>query len=302
MTTTSESTARWRSALVATLVERGALTDPAWRDAFTAVPREAFVPRFARREQDRQLVYYDHHDQAAGFFTAVYSDCSLLTRFNSAGIATSSSTQPSLMAIMLERLDVHDRDTVLEIGTGTGYNAALLAHRLGEEAVTTIDIDPNAAADAERALVRTGYQPAIRCGDGAAGVPTRAPFDRIIATCGVPRIPRAWIDQTRPGGKILANVSFGLVLLTVTADDVAAGRFDTEPAAFMQLRHELDDTVPLMTEVLALVNDDGNTRPTTIPDDLNHAVVEFLTALILPEVHRTILYIDPATHVPIPLS
>lgn len=82
-----------------TLVDRGVLTDLTWR--------EAFVPCFARREQGGQLVHYDHAAEGGtvDFLAAVYADTSLITRFNAAGIATSSSTQPSLMAIMLERLD-----------------------------------------------------------------------------------------------------------------------------------------------------------------------------------------------------
>jgi protein-L-isoaspartate O-methyltransferase len=112
--------------LVKTLVDRGVLTDLAWREAFATVPREAFVPRFARREQCGQLVHYDHaaEDGTVDFIAAVYSDTSLITRFNAAGIATSSSTQPSLMTIMLERLDIHEGHTVL---TGSSPPAACLA-------------------------------------------------------------------------------------------------------------------------------------------------------------------------------
>ena len=140
-----------RAELVKTLVDRGVLTDLAWREAFATVPREAFVPRFTRREQGGQLVHYDHAAEGGtvDFLAAVYSDTSLITRFNAAGIATSSSTQPSLMTIMLERLDIHDGHTVLEIGTGSGYNAALLAHRLGDEAVTTIDVHPDRTVEPE---------------------------------------------------------------------------------------------------------------------------------------------------------
>lgn len=203
MSTALDPAAPWRAGLVTTLVNRGVLRDPAWCEAFATVPREVFVPRFARRKQGGQLV---HYDRATGggtveFLAAVYSDDSLITRFSAAGTAASSSSQPSLMAIMLEALDIQQGDTVLEIGTGTGYHAALLAHRLGDDAVTTIEVNPDIAAEADQALAHAGYHPTVVCGNGADGVPTRAPFDRIIATCSVSRIPTAWITQTKPGGK-----------------------------------------------------------------------------------------------------
>jgi methyltransferase of ATP-grasp peptide maturase system len=302
VTTALDPAAPWRAGLVKTLVERGVLTDPAWREAFATVPREAFVPRFARRERGGDLVHYDHAAESgtADFLAAVYSDSSLITRFNAAGMATSSSSQPSLMAIMLDRLDIHEGDTVLEIGAGTGYHAALLTHRLGNEAVTTIDVDPDIVLEAEHALTYAGYHPTVVCGNGADGVPTRAPFDRIIATCGVSRIPQAWITQTRPGGKILANISLGLIALTVTADGTAIGQFDIEPAGFMRLHDEPADTTPPIREVLAMAHGDGATRTTTIHPQLDYPVtrpvIDFLVALILPGIRHTLLLIDPPTH------
>ncbi|MCZ9339668.1 methyltransferase domain-containing protein, partial [Streptomyces sp. TRM76130] len=104
----------------------------------------------------------------------------------------SSSSQPSLMALMLAELRVADGDRVLEIGAGTGYNAALLCHRLGDDGlVTTVDLDPEITDSARRHLDAAGYHPAVVTGDGARGVPGRAPYDRIIATCALPAVPRA---------------------------------------------------------------------------------------------------------------
>jgi len=298
----------WRAELVTTLVNQGVLRDPAWREAFATVPREVFVPRFTRRfrgkdERDDQLVHYDHTTggETAEFLAAVYSDDSLLTRFSAAGTATSSSSQPSLMASMLEALDIRPGNTVLEIGTGTGYQAALLAHRLGDEAVTTIEVNPEIAAEAERALAQAGYHPTVVCGNGADGVPTRAPFDRIITTCGVLRIPPTWITQTKPGGKILANVSSGLITLTVTAEGTATGQFDTGSIGFMRLHDgPTDPTLPLR-DIVAMALGEGTTQRTTTRLQLDypvfHPVMDFLAALILPGVHRTELLLDPLTHV-----
>ena len=308
MSTALDPAAPWRAELVTTLVNRGVLSDPAWREAFATVPREVFVPRFTRRlrgknEQGDQLVHYDHATGGgtAEFLAAAYSDDSLVTRFNATGTATSSSSQPSLMAIMLEALDIQPGNTVLEIGTGTGYQAALLTHHLGDDAVTTIEVNPEIAIDAEQALAHVGYYPSVVCGNGADGVPVRAPFDRIIATCGVLRIPPAWITQTKPGGKILANVSFGLITLTVTAEGTATGQFDTGSIGFMRLHDGPTDPTPPLRDIVAMARGEGATRRTTTRLQLDypvfHPVMDFLAALILPGVHRTELLIDPPTHV-----
>ncbi|MGQ0777487.1 MAG: methyltransferase domain-containing protein [Pseudonocardiales bacterium] len=293
MTTVVDRSARLRAAMTQTLIDRGALTDPGWCEAFAAVPREVFVPRFARREQRGALVNYDVTDpgQAEKTLGAVYSDTSLLTRFDAGGTAISSSTQPSLMAIMLERLDVCDDMTVLEIGAGTGYHAALLAHRLGDARVTSIDVDPDLVSTAKEALNVAGYQPTLLVGNGAGGVPGRAPFDRIIATCGVSRIPPTWLAQVRPGGKILANLGLGLILLTVDEDGTATGRFDTEPAAFMRLRHDASDIDLPTADLLALADDQGAAvRSVEWLAEIDDPVVEFLTELILPGMRRVTVH------------
>jgi protein-L-isoaspartate O-methyltransferase len=118
----------------------------------------------------------------------------------------SSSTKPDLMIRMLEALDVTDGMRVLEIGTGTGYNAALLSHRLGSAQVCSVDIDPHLVSQARQRLTRLGYTPTVATADGADGLPAHAPFDRIIATCALFAVPTAWIDQLRPGGLALVHI------------------------------------------------------------------------------------------------
>jgi SAM-dependent methyltransferase len=93
-------------------------------------------------------------------------------------VSTSSSTMPSLMARMLEALDVRDGHRVLEIGTGTGYNAALLCHRLGPRNVVSIDIDPTLVAAARSRLADLGYHPTLVAGDGTTGAVQHGPYDR----------------------------------------------------------------------------------------------------------------------------
>ncbi|HWR47240.1 MAG TPA: methyltransferase domain-containing protein [Pseudonocardiaceae bacterium] len=124
----------------------------------------------------------------------VYSDTTLITAVadyaeRGVRIPVSSSSKPDLMVRMLEELDVTDGDRVLEIGTGTGYNAALLSHRLGSQNVFSLDVDPALIAAARPRLTRLGYHPTLAAVDGAAGLAGHAPYARIIATCSVPAIP-----------------------------------------------------------------------------------------------------------------
>jgi protein-L-isoaspartate O-methyltransferase len=127
----------------------------------------------------------------------VYADVPLATRLRD-GELVSSSSQPSLMARMLAELRVADGDRVLEIGAGTGYNAALLAHRLGDGLVTTVDLEPEITESARAHLAAAGHRPTVVTGDGSRGVPEHAPYDRIIATCALTSIPRAWPAQCAP--------------------------------------------------------------------------------------------------------
>jgi hypothetical protein len=104
----------------------------------------------------------------------------------------------------------------------------------------TIDIGPELTALALVRLAEHGYRPFVATGDGAEGVPERAPHDRVIATCGLHEVPQAWIDQTRHGGKILVNMlgpwnGFAMVLLTVHGD-TASGRFQRQWGGFMPRR------------------------------------------------------------------
>lgn len=91
-------------------------------------------------------------------------------------MCTSSASKPDLVLSMLAALDVHDGHTVLEIGTGSGYNAALLAARLGAPSVTTVEIDPGLATSARAALVASGFPVTVLTGDGTQGYPANAPM------------------------------------------------------------------------------------------------------------------------------
>lgn len=236
----------WReraAALASQLADAGVLTDPRWRAAIEQTPRHLFVPRFYR--DDHTII--DGADPATGeqWLDEVYRDDSLVIQRATARGAdqewpTSSSTMPSLMIRMLELLRVTDASRVLEIGTATGYNVALLCHRLGAPQVASIELHPRLAAEAAERLSRLGYRPTLATGDGAAGIPHRAPYDRIIATCAVPEIPAAWIDQLAPGGRIVtdlrAEISSSLAVLDKITPDTVTGRLLEQPGHFMWLR------------------------------------------------------------------
>jgi protein-L-isoaspartate(D-aspartate) O-methyltransferase len=231
-----------RAALVREIDAGGAFAeDPVWRAAFAAVPRHLFVPYYyvAGRGGHRRR-WGESPDPRAReeWLRGVYADVPLATRLRD-GELLSSSSRPSLMARMLAALRVADGNRVLEVGAGTGYNAALLAHRLGDDdLVTTIDLEPEIAESARRHLAAAGHRPFVALGDGARGVPERAPFDRIIATCALPTIPRAWLAQCRPGARVLTPLATGLLVLTVRDRAHAEGRFLPSAASFVPLRGE----------------------------------------------------------------
>ncbi len=266
-------------ALVDQLAEDGALRSPAWRAAFEAVPRHVFVPMVLT---NGEAVSGDDPAHREAWLDLAYTDTSLVTQhqehpsIKTVGdrpllVSTSSSTMPSLMAAMLEALDIQDGQRVLEIGTGTGYNVALLCHRLGADNVVSVEIDPGLVAAAKDHLDSLGYHPTLVAGDGAAGVAECAPYDRIIATAAVADIPLAWIEQLAPGGKILANVRGELAggtlcLLTKDGhDDEVIGPVLPLGGHFMWLRP--DAANPLRSPEPAWVRSDRDAASTTTPLD-----------------------------------
>ena len=292
-----------RHRLVDELSHPGWLT-AAWRPAFATVPRHTFLPRFFRQTPDRSR-YEAVEAGDPGALELVYSNSVLPTQLDGddtrwehsrrvgpvAGVPTCSSTQPALMAVMLHALDVVDGHRVLEIGAGTGYNAALLAHRLGSPLVTTVDIDAGLVHRARRALTAVGYAVTVATVDGEAGYPDGAPYDRIIATCSVPAVPAAWLAQTRPGGVILTSLHReigGGLLLRLTVDDhgAASGRLLDDYGCFMPLRS--CPTVQTSALVRTASQAAGDTHETHLPAPLADDGEGWtaLVALLLPGVAR----------------
>ncbi|MGH3972347.1 MAG: methyltransferase domain-containing protein, partial [Pseudonocardiaceae bacterium] len=193
--------------LVDQLTDRGELT-PAWRESFLAVPRHRFIPDTIWLPNGRSLSPLRRGEDPRGWLDRAYDRDFVVIQVDDGNPdddqgrdITSSASHPGVVAVMLAALDARPGMSVLEIGTGSGYNAALLAARLGADHVTTIEIDPQLAAHARAALTTTGFdRVAVITGDGARGHPARAPYDRIISTTAVTEVPYAWVAQTRPGG------------------------------------------------------------------------------------------------------
>lgn len=223
-----------------------------WRSALATVPRHEFIPDtvwIKNPGRGPTLVPLHRDDDPDRWLELTYGADAVITQVDdghpdgprlAGAMQTSSASAPIIVAIMLVELDVHPGHRVLEIGTGTGYNAALLAHRLGAEHITSIEVDPHVAAQARQALSDTGYDKInVITDDGALGYPLGAPYDRIIATAAVHSIPYPWVEQTRPGGRIVlpwANSYTGaLVALTVDEHGSASGGIVGE-SSFMWLR------------------------------------------------------------------
>jgi methyltransferase of ATP-grasp peptide maturase system len=278
-------------ALIEHLVNRVDLTSPAWRAAFEAIPRHLFAPRFTLPQN---LGGYAHDATAAidsaqreEWLRAVYQNEALLTEFDEHGIVTTSCSAPSVVATMLESSQASEGDTVLEIGTGTGWTAGLLAHRLGSEAVTSVDISAGCVAEARERLDHLGLTPTLAVADGYHGHAARAPYDRIIATAALRKVPPAWLDQTRPGGTILTdlrgNFAGNLASITVNADTAAHGQFLPKSLSFMPLR-SIEQPFEQLPELSArAVSESGEHRTTRLdPAALRDRAFAFLAQLAMP--------------------
>lgn len=270
--------------LASVLREKGALT-PDWMPAYRAVPRDAFVPDRlwpGTAGGNRQGEVIDRNTDPARWWQKVYSDVPLTTQWDDGahtGTAkgrspTSSNSMPTMVFSMLEVLSVERGNRVLEIGTGTGWNAALLSYRLGPENVVTVEVDPAVAEEARRRLAAAGLDPLSVVTDGAQGHPDGAPYDRVIATCGISTVPYAWIEQAVEGAVIVAPWGppyggQGVVRLRVGEGGVATGRF-VRSSAFMRLRDQRDTFPPTDTFPGAADWPSTASRRTTAlsPDDM----------------------------------
>jgi protein-L-isoaspartate O-methyltransferase len=267
--------------LVEQLIGRGALWSPALIDAFRATPRHCFLQRVYHFQRDRDDPNRGAWRELAttnpgrAELRLLYADRALTTRLSepAAGrpaLPISSSSQPSLMAQMLEDLRLAPGMRVLEVGTGTGFNAALLAHVVGR--LVSMDVDGAILAEAAenlRAFPDRAVE--LRHGDGRQGWPPEAPYDRILVTAATPHIEWAWVEQLAPGGVLEAPLD----LAPGVAYLVRGGRLAldggwcfeghlTRPAYFMPLRAEGEAGFPTSGPAALLPHPD-RLRPTRAP-------------------------------------
>lgn len=209
-----------RRALVESLRRGGVITDPRVAEAFDAVPRHHFLPDVPPER--------------------VYSDEAIITKQQD-GVGISSSSQPAIMAIMLQQLALEPGLRVLEIGAGTGYNAALLRYLVGPTGqVTTIDIDRDIVDGARAHLAAAGYRDVrVLRGDGAYGRAGGAPYDRIVLTVGGADVLPAWVEQLRADGLLVLPLSLNGGQFAVALRKYPNGTLVGESLAecgFMRLR------------------------------------------------------------------
>ncbi|PDP86571.1 methyltransferase, FxLD system [Glycomyces fuscus] len=258
--TTPGSAETLREDLIRQLRENGALTTAAVEEAFRSVPRHAFVPNATLEEAYTNAPVHIKHDDN--------------------GASISCGSQPSVVAKMLEQAALEPGMRVLELGSGTGYNAALIGHLVGPTgSVTTIDVDQDLVEGAQARLKETGTAN-VRAilGDGALGHPDSAPFDRIIATVGCHDVPRAWVDQLAPDGRLIAPVRIAgdvnrSIVFQARGDHWVSA--DSTLCTFMPLRGGVGDdprrTLPLDADgaVLLQTNQDQNIAPAQVRDVLS---------------------------------
>ena len=289
-----------RRRLTELLDRKGVLTLPWLRAAVEAVPRELFLhPGVFLDEGGTWRPVTATGTAVAEWLKIAYSYDTLTTQLDGyltadqaaepvAGVPTSSSTTPATVVGMIESLDLESDHRVLEIGTGTGYSSALMCHYLGADNVATVEVDPEVAERADTALETLGHSAWTATGDGLLGHPRRAPYDRVIATCAVRRIPYTWVRQTKPGGVILSTVGswpYGTALAKVTVDDNgnAEGRIIGR-SSFMQARSQA--VVPVAGDLsapTAYADSERETKaPPTLLDDWMPA---FLAQLAAPGAH-----------------
>ena len=206
-----------RELMVRTQIQARGIEDERVLQSLREVPRHLFI------EESR--------------WSMAYSDTPLPTSNGQ------TISQPYIVALMTELLETSANHTVLEIGTGSGYQAAVLSGLV--EHVYTIEIIPDLGRSAEQALNRLGYENiSVRIGDGYQGWPEYAPFDRIIVTAAPEEIPQALVDQLKPGGRMVlpvgSQVSYQELMVLEKDEAGNVTTRNTIPVRFVPMVRETD--------------------------------------------------------------
>ncbi|MFC9297066.1 protein-L-isoaspartate O-methyltransferase [Streptomyces sp. NPDC057011] len=237
------------------LVTAGLLREPWLARAFDTVDREAFVPQavwLPVRDDEGLWQFVDRDEEPDVWRRAVWNPHqSVVTQLDDgdvtpgpgAGDFTSSVSALDIVMRKLQHLDLKSPSCVLEIGYGSGYHTALLCERIGSERVVAVEVDEEIAGAGASNLKAAGYDPELIVGDGLQGAPGRNPFDRIISTASLRRIPYTWIEQSRRSGVILtpfgtAYSNAGLLRLRVDSKGTTAQGWFVGESSYMWIRSE----------------------------------------------------------------
>ncbi|WP_308169852.1 methyltransferase domain-containing protein [Acrocarpospora catenulata] len=202
------------SLTAARVIDPGDWRQRVWLAGLREVPRHFFVPARAYAvpvSAAGGVRVIDRGEAALDWWDAVYSDSTIVTQRDGgltdvtdpAGVATCSLSAPLVALRFLVLADLADHHRVLEIGTGTGWMAAMLSWRLSADQVVSVEVDKELVERARGSLERAGREPLVVAGDGADGHPETSPYDLVHVTCSVQEVPMAWVEQTRPGGAIV---------------------------------------------------------------------------------------------------
>jgi protein-L-isoaspartate(D-aspartate) O-methyltransferase len=209
--------------LISAIWKEGMVRAQGVQNAFQATPRHLFLPDVPLEK--------------------VYTDVAIPLKYDHSGILVSSCSQPTMIAIMLDQMRLKVGDNVLEIGTASGYNAAIMKHVVGDNGtVTTIEIDKELALQAEKNLNRAKVNDVrVVNADGAFGYLPRAAYDHIIATVGVWDIPPVWIRQLKDNGALTVPLWLDGIQVSAKFTRQADGTLlssDNRACAFVYMRGE----------------------------------------------------------------
>lgn len=204
--------------MVGALAKSGVLRSSSIRDALLAVDRARFVPSDA---------------------LDAYRDAPVVLQLGPGGEATSTISQPTMVVLMLEELAVQPGDHVLEVGTASGWNAALLAHLVGDHGlVVTIELDQSLSGTAAERLSDV-HNVRLLVGDGRDGFPDAAPYDGIVVTAGAREVAPAWREQLAAGGRLVVPITGRDGMgVCITYEDVGGELVErgSTPCGFVPLR------------------------------------------------------------------
>lgn len=282
-----------------------------WHDAVCSTPRHVLVPRWWEMIPDSYPFAWRLVDPELGdWLAAAYSDETLVTQVGTlhadhasrddrpVGDPTSSSTLPGLIVSMLQLLDPQPGDQILDVGTGSGYSAALLGHRFGDDQVASIDVDAYLVQVARLRLGTFGRTPRIDATDATGPLPGVG-YDRILATVSVRPVPRSWLDALRPGGRIVASIAQTSLLIHADMGDdgIVRGKIHAHPASFMRTRQQEADYASRLDDVYGAARDlpGDHIRPLAgpMPDLWTDWSLRHLYELHNPDVeHRTAVLED----------